>query len=87
MSTAKVPEIEYAAFDAMKEVASSLKAAYLTRAAEAGNDVESQWWIRQNWLVEDMVSGVDNTDLEEIRAAAEFFARLLDELETRAKVA
>ena len=28
MSTAKVPEIEYAAFDAMKEVASSLKAAW-----------------------------------------------------------
>ena len=87
MSTANVPEIEYAAFDAMKEVASSLKAAYLTRAAEAGNDVESQWWIRQNWLVEDMVSGVDSTDIEAIRAAAALFAQRLEALSTEHKAA
>ena len=82
MSTAKVPEIEYAAFDAMKEVASSLKAAYLTRAAEAGNEVESQWWIRQNWLVEDMIGEVDATDIEAIRAVAALFAQRLEALST-----
>ena len=87
MSTAKVPEIEYAAFDAMKEVASSLKAAYLTKAAEAGNDVESQWWIRQNWLVEDIVGEVDATDVEAIRAAAVLFAQRLEALSTECKAA
>ncbi|TRX59299.1 hypothetical protein [Corynebacterium hiratae] len=87
MSTAKVPEIEYAAFDAMKEVASSLKAACLTRAAEAGNEVESQWWIRQNWLVEDMVGEVDATDIEAIRSAAALFAQRLEALSTEHKAA
>lgn len=87
MSTAKVPEIEYAAFDAMKEVASSLKAAYFRQQLATDSELEIKYWTAQEDFVQRIVSGVDNTDLEEICAAAEFFARLLDELETRAKVA
>ena len=87
MSTANVPEIEYAAFDAMKEVASSLKAAYFHQQLATDSELEIKYWTAQEDFVQRIVSGVDNTDLEEIRAAAEVFARLLDELETRAKVA
>ena len=47
MSTAKVPEIEYAAFDAMKEVASSLKAAYFRQQLATDSALEIEYWTAQ----------------------------------------
>lgn len=87
MSAPSVPKIQYAAFDAMKEVASSLKAAYLTNAATAESQFNEQWWIRQSWLVDDMIQTIDNTNLSEIRAAADVFSARLRELKAGDKAA
>ena len=85
--TPSVPTIHYAEFDAMKEVASSLKAAYLRRAVEASNDIQRKWWIGQSWMVEDFVAAVNSEDLKEIRAMAEFFAAQLDDIESSIEAA
>ena len=85
--TPSVPTIHYAEFDAMKEVASSLKAAYLRRAVEASNDIQRKWWIGQSWMVEDFVAAVNSEDLEETRAMAEFFAAQLDDIESSIEAA
>lgn len=85
--TPSVPTIEYAEFDAMKEVASTLKAAYLRRAVEAANDIQRKWWIGQSWIVDDLVAAVNNEDANEIRATAEFFAGQLGALESSTEAA
>ncbi|WP_293769415.1 hypothetical protein [uncultured Corynebacterium sp.] len=79
MSTPSVSQVEFAAYDAMKEVASSLKAAFPNRAVKATTDVDEQWWIRRAWLVDDAVAAVVNTDLEATRSAAEGLAHRLRE--------
>ncbi|WP_165242647.1 hypothetical protein [Corynebacterium lizhenjunii] len=80
MSTPTVPKIEYAAFDAMCEVASSLKAAYMRRAVETDSQMEIDYWVLQRKFVVDAIRATDQTNRDEILRNAHFFATLLKSL-------
>ncbi|QPK79127.1 hypothetical protein G7Y31_11660 [Corynebacterium lizhenjunii] len=79
MTKPTVPKIEFAAFDAMCEVASWLKSGFLRRAAAAEkHSIQEGYWIEQARLVNSTMREVDQTDLAEITATSEFFASLLE---------
>lgn len=80
-------EIQYAAWDAMKEVASSLKATYMERSYVASSKLETHWWMQQIWLVDEGIRQIDNTDLSSIEAATEFFANQSKALDAPSAVA
>lgn len=83
----QVPQVEFAAFDAMKEVASSLKAAYFRRSMETDNRLEIEYWNAQEDFVDNSIKSVDDTNLEEILSTTDFFARLLSQLKAQTRAA
>lgn len=85
--TPSVPTIHYAEFDAMKEVASSLKAAYFRRSLAVESDVEITFWSDLEDMVAQTVRRVDPEDLDDIQSAAKLFARLLDNVESLVEAA
>lgn len=82
-----VPTIEYAEFDAMKEVASTLKAAYFRQSLAATSEVEIAFWSDLEDVIAQTVRRVNPEDLDDIQSAAQLFARLLVQLESTAEAA
>lgn len=77
MNTPSVPQVEFAAYDAMKEVASSLKAAYFRRSLATENAAEIAYWDAQEDAIDRAIAAVDATSLEQIEATSQFIADLL----------
>lgn len=75
-------EIQYAAWDAMQEAASSLKAELFKRSLETDIPVQIDYWENQQDLIDKATEQVDATNLTAIREMTSFLVQRLHDYQS-----